>query len=149
MSRAVPKVLLSVSVCVAMLCAIPSLAKQKSFQSTTISNIANDPDAYDRKKVTVSGKIVSLQVLRSFRGDLYVSMVLIDEDQVDSLPALTVLFWPSHALAMGDVVTIEGRYHVQWRFGGLEHDHFVDASKVVREGEVELPPASSSPRIQL
>ena len=133
-----------------MLFTIPSLAGQeKAFHPTTISNIVDNPVGYDRKKITLSGKILRMQGIRSFRGDVYVSLTLTDEDEIDSSPTLTVLFWPSRELSVGDIVTVEGRYHVQWRFGGFEHDHFVDASQVKRKGEVEPPPPSSSPRIPI
>ena len=125
------------------------LAKKTPFQPTTISNIADDPVAYDQKKIALSGKIINMEGIRSFRGDVFVSLTLTDENQEDATPTLTVFFWPSRELSVGDIVTVEGRYHVQWRFGGFEHDHFVDASRVKRKGEVEPPPPSSSPRIQL
>ena len=149
MTLAVSRALMSALVCGFMLCAIPSLAGRSVVQPTTISNIANDPVAYDRKRVRLTGKISRMQGIRSFRGDVYVSLTLTDEDEIDSSPTLTVLFWPSRELSVGDIVTVEGRYHVQWRFGGFEHDHFVDASQVKRKGEVEPPPPTSSPRIPI
>jgi len=125
-------------------CTVSALAGLvKTFQQTTIASIVEDPGSYDRKLVALHGKIVRMQGIRSFRGDVFVDLTLVEEKQEELLSTLTVLFWPSKEMSVGDIVTVKGEYHVKWKFGGFKRSNFLAGTIVHRKGEVYRSPYDS------
>ena len=107
---------------------------KKSAIHTTVNEIVTSPDQFDGIKVEVIGRIVSIERRASRNGNFYLEVTISEFNsnprQTENQIKVYAFMWPR--LTKGDAIVIEGKYHVDYWFGGWPSENFIDAEVVKR-----------------
>jgi len=101
----------------------------------SVSDLAREPQQYDKQRVLVSGVVRAMVFQRGRRGSEYVLMTL--EELRGALqeppPSVNVVTADLPRVKVGEQILVRGVYYVAGMEAGRSYDHFIDAEEIRRE----------------
>jgi hypothetical protein len=102
-------------------------AEFPSYQYVEISDLANNADKWNTEEVQIKGKIHDINEYTGVYGGEYIGLTMSD--------GITVFFYAKtgiSALAIGDIILVDGRFHKFSKFGGYGYNMFITTHHLQR-----------------
>jgi hypothetical protein len=101
----------------------------------SISDLAHEPQRYDKQRVLVSGVVRAIEFQRGRRGSEYLLLTLeeIHAAPEGRAPSVSVVTADIPRVGVGDQIVVQGVYYVEGKEAGRFYERFIDAEEIRRE----------------